>query len=114
METAVEIIVEERQNRSYVSHIIMCSRLMTQFLRKALRKDADLMFTTHTGFSIWCNSCHETLCIYLILPIIRRINWKGPWVIRGSQLSGDCTDSLEGGIKVAAGRIPPGPPFIGR
>ena len=72
------------------------------------------MFTIPKGLSVWTNTCHEPLCITLIFPIIRKGNWKVPCVLQGIEISGDCVESLEGGIKVSVGRVTPLPPFVER
>ena len=91
----MDIIAESRHKRPYVSHIIVCPQLMTHLWSKAFIKDAELMFAIPTGLSVWPNTYHESLCISLILPIIRGRKRKGPWVIRGIQLSIYCMESLE-------------------
>ena len=94
METSMHMIAESRHNRPYVLHIIVCPRFMTHFWRKVLRKYTNLMFTIPTGLSVWPNNFHETFYTSLILPIIRRRNLKGPWVVEESQLYGSCMESF--------------------
>ena len=60
---------------------------MTHLWSKAFSKDTVLIFTIPTGLPVWPNTCHDPLCIDHILPVIRRSNWKVPWVIRGIQPS---------------------------
>ena len=110
----MEIIPEESHKSPYVLHIICFPRLMTNLWRKVLRKDSDFIFNTPTWLSVWPNTCREPFCIAIIIPVIRRIIWKGPWVVRGSELSAALMKSLERGFKVEVGKRPHGPPFRGR
>ena len=79
-----------------------------------LSKDSDLMLAIPEGLPIWPNNCHEPFSISLILPVIRIINYKGPWVIQGIKLSSSYMESVDGGFKVNVGKIPLCTPFMGR
>ena len=111
MDTAMEMIPEASQNRPYVLHIIFFLCLMKNFWRKALKKDSDFIFNTFTWLSVWPNTCHDPLCIAIIVPVISRIHWKGPWVVRGSELSEAFMEILGKGVEVAVRRRPHAPPF---
>ena len=77
------------------------------------------MFNLPTVLSICPNTFNKPLCIDIVLPIIRRSNCKIPWVIRGGQLSGACSERFRGegglgGLKVVVVRIPHLSSFTGR
>ena len=74
IEAAMEIFMEARHKRIYVSHVTICPRLMTHIWRNVLGKDAELIFTIPVGLHVFPNTFHETLCIYIILTITTEIN----------------------------------------
>ena len=78
MKTAREIIAEARHKKPYVWHRIFFPLSIKHLRRKYLMKDTHLMFTIPKNLSVWPTTFHDTLYITLILPIIRRSNWKGP------------------------------------
>lgn len=108
METALEMLAEARHKRPYSAHVVVVPRLMTHLWRKQLGKDADLMVTAPVGLPFWESNQHEPLILAILLPVVRRKDWKGPWVFRGSLHSGDAARRLDTGWKLAVGREPAG------
>ena len=53
-------------------------------LRKQIGKDSDLILTVPVRMPCWGLGEHEPLMIALFMLIVSRKNWKGPWIIRGS------------------------------
>lgn len=51
---------------------------------------------------------HEPLLLALLLPAIRRRDWRRPWVFRGSHYTSKTAGRLEKGWKVQIGRQPAG------
>ena len=96
METVVELFTEDRLTNPSYPHLFAIPRLMTYMWRKALTKDADLVFEVRAGgASFWPRNMHEPLVILLILPITFVPHYRGPWTLRGSVLSGQTKAALE-------------------
>ena len=98
METAMDMVVEARKNRPYVSNILVLLRLMTHLWVKEFIKDSNPMLTIPIGWPVLTNTCHEPLYISLIILIIRISNLKGLWFIWWIELSSTCMEHLEGGM----------------
>ena len=111
---AVEMLAEAKLKRPSTAHVIVIPRLMTHLWRKALRRDADLFFDVPVGTSLWHTNMHEPLTVFLILPIIRRRQWRGPWVLQGSHLAGTAQKQLEWGFSRAVGKRRTGHDGLGR
>ena len=84
-ETVIELILENRLHHPHQSHEVVVPRLMTFLWRKNTVKEADLLFTVPVGNYFWTLEENETLIIALFLPIISCRNWRGPWMIKGSE-----------------------------
>ena len=63
METALEMFSEDRTAHPWNAHVFAVPRLMTHLWRKALSKDADLLFTVTNGNHFWTQDQHEPLLI---------------------------------------------------
>ena len=59
-------------------------------LAKTFSRDLYLVFTIPPRLTFWTYDYDKPLIFATTVPIIRRTIWKGPWVIRGSFLSGMC------------------------
>ena len=114
MAVALEMLGEAIHKRPHVTHVVVAPRLMTHLWRKQLGKDADVMFTVPVGTPFWPKSCHEPLIISILLPVVRRRNWQGPWIFRGSKLARSCQERLERGFKDAARGSPHEPTVVDR
>ena len=111
---AVEVLAEAKLKRPDSAHILVIPRLMTHLWRKALRKDADLFFDVPVGTSLWQTNMHEPLTVFLLLPLVRHRAWKGPWVLRGSNLATTSQKKLEWGFARAVGKRRSGHNGLGR
>lgn len=80
MEVALECLDEAILKRPDIPNVVVAPRLMTHLWQKQLGKDVDLMFSAPAGLSFWPASCHEPLIIAVLLPVVLRRNWRGPWV----------------------------------
>ena len=60
---------------------------MKLFWRIHIGNEADLLFTIPVGIPFWGLEEHETLIIYLFLPIISHREWRGTCNVRGSKLA---------------------------
>ena len=49
-----------------------------------MEKEAKFLFTVTVGMPCWGFREYEPLIIALFLLIVSRRNWKGPWIICGS------------------------------
>ena len=101
---AMEMMSAARLKIPHVSHIFVVPRLMTHLWRKQLSKDADLMFEVPVGTPMWPAENHEPLIIAVLLPIVTRRDWRGPWIFQGSDLSRITADELAWGFRTARGR----------
>ena len=99
METVAELFNEDRLAFPQYPHVFAVPRLMTKLWRKALSKDADVMFEVKAGTSFWPKSMHEPLTILIILPLAHDSNYSGPWTQRGSEAAIGLKAELETGFK---------------
>ncbi|EJK73831.1 hypothetical protein THAOC_04525 [Thalassiosira oceanica] len=99
METVVELFNEDRLAHPEMSHVFVVPRLMTHLFRRALGKDADLMFEAASGSWFWPLSMHEPLIVIVVLPLVFVPRYRGPWVLRSSELSRDTAEKLKSGFK---------------
>ena len=60
-------------------------RLMTHLWRKALRKDVDLEFRVEEGATFWPKGMHEPLIVFVVLPLQFVKQYRGPWVVHGTE-----------------------------
>ena len=95
METVVELFNDDRLAHPEIPHVFCVPRLMTHLWRKALEKDADLVFRVDAGAPFWPKSMHEPLNILVVLPLSFIPNYRGPWVMRGSDRSNDYRAALD-------------------
>ena len=69
--------------------------------RKQMGKESDLSFTVLVG-TYFCNvEEHEPLIIALLIPVISRRKWRGPWTIKVREWEsgtawGFCTELYRG------------------
>jgi hypothetical protein len=106
MEVALELLAEARHKRPHVAHIVVAPRLMTHLWRKQIGKDTDVLFTVPVGVPFWEKRQHEPLIVCLLLPVVQRRNWRGPWTFRGSNIARTAEDDLRRGFKSAVGGEP--------
>ena len=106
MGVALECLAEARHKRPHVAHIIMAPWLMTHMWRKQIGKDADLLFTVPVGVPFWGKHQHEPLIVCLLLPVVKRRNWRGPWIIRGSSFASTPEDELRRIFDLSVGKKP--------
>ena len=99
METVMELFNEDRLAHPEMSHVFVIPRLMTHLFRRALGKDADLMFEAASGSWFWPLSMHEPLIVAVVLPLVFVPRYRGPWVLRAGELSRDTAEKLKGGFK---------------
>ena len=99
METVVEIFNEDRLAHPQIPHVFAVPCLMTHVWRKALSKDADVLFSVKPGASFWPCNMHEPLLIMIVLPLTHVPNYFGPWIRRKSTVSGLLEGNLEAGFK---------------
>ena len=99
MATVVELFNEDRLVHPYIPHVFAVPRLMTHLWRKALSKDADIMFTVNVGASFWPTSMHEPLIVLIVFPISHASNHRGPWTLRGGCAALEAKNRLETGFK---------------
>ena len=103
METVVELFNDDRLAHPKIPHVFCVPRLMTHLWRKALEKDADLVFRVDAGAPFWPKSMHEPLNILVVLPLSFTPNYRGPWVMRGSDRSNDYRAALDTHYRRARG-----------
>ena len=84
MTTVMEMFFEDRLAHPFVPHVFVVPRLMTHQWRKALSKDADLLFTVPCGFAFWSKDMHEPLIVAVVLPCSFVDGYHGPWVAQGT------------------------------
>ena len=99
MATVVELFNEDRLVHPQIPHAFAVPRLMTHLWRKALSKDADVLFTVHVGAPFWPTPMHEPLIVLIVLPLSYDSMHRGPWTLRGSSQAIDLTNKLEAGFK---------------
>ena len=98
METVVELFSEDRMVNPHCAHVFVVPRLMTHLWRRAMGKDADVMFKIEAGSPFWPLSMHEPLYVIIILPLFHVPNYSGPWVQHGSRAATELTQTLERGF----------------
>jgi hypothetical protein len=106
MEVALECLAEARHKRPHVAHVVVAPRLMTHMWRKQIGKDADLLFTVPVGVPFWEKHQHEPLIVCLLLPVVKRRNWRGPWIVRGSSFASTAEDELRRTFELSVGKKP--------
>ena len=79
---------------------------MTHMWRKQIGKDADLLFTVPVGVPFWEKHQHEPLIICLLLPVVKRRNWRGPWIVRGSSFASTAEEELRRTFELSVGKKP--------
>ena len=99
METIVELFSEDRLTNPHIPHVFAVPRLMTYLWRKALSKDADVVFSIRAGSSFWPSSMHEPLIVLIVLPLTHVENYRGPWTRRGSPEVNRLKNALEAGFR---------------
>jgi len=99
METVVELFNEDRLAHPHIPHVFAVPSLMTHVWRKALSKDADIMFSVKPGAPFWTSNMHEPLVILIVLPLTHVADYHGPWIRRKSASAKILEDSLESGFK---------------
>lgn len=84
MQTVLELFSEDPLVNPHIPHVFIVPRLMTCMWRKALSKDADLMFTVACGTPFWLDDMFEPLIIAIVLPLTHLPNFRGPWMVKGT------------------------------
>ena len=100
METVMELFNEDRLMNPHLPHIFAVPRLMTHLWRKALSKDADLMFSVESGTPFWPTHMHEPLIIAIVFPFLHAPSHSGPWVVRGTPTARALEHTLTRGFKL--------------
>ena len=78
METVAELFNEDHLAFPQYPHVFAVPRLMTKLWRRALSKDADVMFEVKAGTSFWPKSMHEPLTILIIFSRGSRLKLQRP------------------------------------
>lgn len=100
METVLSLFNEDRLTRPDIPHVFCVPRLMTHLWRKALSKDADVLFSIEAGNDpIWTHSQFEPLVVAIVLPFAHVDRYYGPWLVRGTDLANNTQDDLTRGFK---------------
>ena len=102
METVVGLFNEDRIAHPWNPHVFAVPRVMTFAWRKALGKDADLMFTVAPGDHFWSPDQHEPLIVAVVLPLAHAPHHRGPWVARGTDKALRVQRELDLGFKLGA------------
>ena len=106
METIMEFFNEDRIAHPWNPHVFVVPRLMTHLWRKHLGKDADLMFTVTPGEHFWGKPQHEPLIGAVFLPLAHVNDYRGPWLVKGSDEAQSLTRELSAGFKYSRDRRP--------
>ena len=114
MEAVMELFNEDRIVNPHFPHVFAIPRLMTHLWRKALSRDADVLFTVQTGDHFWKPSQFEPLIVVIVLPLTHIRGYHGPWVVRGTQEGRQLERRLTNGFKIHRGWKPPGTPDVER
>lgn len=105
METVLSLFNEDRLTRPDIPHVFCVPRLMTHLWRKALSKDADVVFSIEAGNDpVWTHSQYEPLVVAIVLPFAHVDRYYGPWLVRGTDLANDTQESLTRGFGLVKGR----------
>jgi len=99
METVMELFNEDRLMNPHLPHVFAVPRLITHLWRKALSKDADLMFSVEPGTPFWPTNMHEPLLIAIVFPISHVPSHRGPWVVCGTPAARALEYKLTRGFK---------------
>ena len=75
--TALELLMDDKLNCPYVSHVMIVMWSMTYLWRKKLDKEAELLITLLVRLSFWKMYHHEPLILTCLLPIFKHRNWYG-------------------------------------
>ena len=93
-EIALELMMGEKFKRPYASHVMIVPRLATYLWIKQLGKGEELLITLPIGPYFWNMEHHEPMILHCLLPVVKRREWLGPWVIKGSKLGRRSQDRL--------------------
>ena len=104
METVLEMFTDDRTAHPWNAHVFAVPKLMTHLWRKALSKDADILFEVVTGDHFWAREQHEPLLIAIVFPLCHRPDYQGPWALRDCERVRSIAVDLERGFKVHAGK----------
>ena len=91
-DVVVEQLGEARHKRPYCFHLTIVPRLMTSRWRKGLLKESDLEITIPVGSSVWRQSQHEPLLMFVSFPLCRH----PPWSLRGTNYLENFRGKLRG------------------
>ena len=70
METALDLFCDNRLAHPHWPHVFVTPRLMTHMWRKALGKDADVLFTVPVGVNFWASGQFEPLIVAIVFPLL--------------------------------------------
>ena len=102
METVVGLFNEDRIAHPWNPHVFLVPRVMTFAWRKALSKDADVMFTAEVGDHFWSPAQNEPLIIAIVLPLAHSPDYRGPWLAKGTDQAIRLEEDLRIGFKLGA------------
>eukprot|EP00956_Cyclotella_meneghiniana_P002842 scaffold3367_cov32-Cyclotella_meneghiniana.AAC.1 len=99
METVIERFNEDRLVRPHLPHVFVVPRLMTHLWRKQLSKDADVIFTVESGPEFWPREMHEPLIVLIVLPLTPVSDYRGPWLLKGTDAATGMEKRLTQGFR---------------
>ena len=100
----MEVFNEDQIAHPWNPHVFIVPRLMTHLWRKHLGKYADLMFTVTTGEHFWGKPQNEPLIVAVVLPLAHVNDYRGPWLVKGSDEAQSLTRELSAGFKYSQDR----------